>query len=41
MVLLEEDVADLLADLERIQREKEATRADLEIVQREKGKGRR
>ena len=36
MVLSEEDVADLLAGLEREQREKEATRADLERAQREK-----
>ena len=36
MVLSEEDVADLLADLERAQREKEATRADLERAQRAK-----
>ena len=36
MVLSEEDVAALRADLERVQREKEATRADLERVQREK-----
>ena len=30
MPLSEEDVAALLADLKRVQREKEATRADLE-----------
>ena len=36
MVLSEEDVAALRADLARVQREKEATRADLERVQREK-----
>ena len=36
MVLSEEDVADLLADLERVQWEKEATRADLERAQRER-----
>ena len=36
MVLSEEDVAALRADLERAQREKEATQADLERVQREK-----
>ena len=36
MPLSEEDVADLLADLERVQREKEATRADLERAQRNK-----
>ena len=36
MLLSEGDVADLLADLERVQREKEATRANLERVQREK-----
>ena len=36
MVLSEEDVAALRADLERARREKEATRADLDRVQREK-----
>ena len=36
MPLSEEDVAALLADLKRVQREKEATRADLERAQREK-----
>ena len=36
MVLSEEDVAALRADLERVQRETEATQADLERVQREK-----
>ena len=36
MVLSEEDVAALQADLERAQREKEATRADLERAQRAK-----
>ena len=36
MLLSEEDVAALRADLERVQREKEVTRADLERVQREK-----
>ena len=36
MVLSQEDVADLLADLERAQREKEAAIADLERAQREK-----
>ena len=37
MVLSDEDVAVLRADLERAQKEKEATRADLDRVQREKG----
>ena len=36
MPLSEEDVVALRADLERVQREEEATRADLERVQREK-----
>ena len=36
MVLSDEDVAALRADLERVQREKEATQADLDRVQREK-----
>ena len=36
MVLSEEGVADLLADLEKVQREKKATQADLERAQREK-----
>ena len=36
MVLSEEDVAELLADLERAQREKEAMQADLERAQRER-----
>ena len=36
MVLSEEDIAELLADLEREQRETEATRADLERAQRER-----
>ena len=36
MVLSEEDIAALRADLERVRREPEATRADLERVQREK-----
>ena len=36
MPLSEEDVAALRADLEKVQREKEATQADLERVQREK-----
>ena len=36
MVLSEEDVAALRADLERAQREKEAMQADLEIIQTEK-----
>ena len=36
MVLSEEDVAALRADLEKAQRKKEATRADLERVQGEK-----
>ena len=36
MVLSEEDVVALRADLERVQREREATRADLERAQREK-----
>ena len=41
MVLLEEDVADLLADLERVWRETEAMQADLKRVQREKEAGNR
>ena len=41
MVLSEEDVAALRADLERVRRETEATRADLERVQREKEAGNR
>ena len=36
MILSEEDVAALRADLERAQKEKEATRADLERAQRAK-----
>ena len=36
MVLSEEDVATLRADMERVRRETEVTRADLERVQREK-----
>ena len=36
MVLSEEDVAEMLADLKRAQREKEAVQADLERAQRER-----
>ena len=41
MVLSEEDVADLLANLERVRRETEAIQADLKRVQREKEAGNR
>ena len=36
MVLSEEDVADLIADLERVRRETEALQADLKRAQRER-----
>ena len=36
MVLLEEDVADLIADLERVRRETKAMQADLKRAQRER-----
>ena len=41
MVLSEEDVADLLAALERVRTEKEAMQADLKRIQREKEAGNR